>query len=75
MAITFQAHVEGKVIIPDEPIELRDGEKLEVTRTSDARPSAATIADRLARMQALAGMINVPGPSLESLRRENLYED
>jgi hypothetical protein len=37
MTRTFKAHWDGKVIVPDEPVELPEGEKLEIT----AAPAAS----------------------------------
>ena len=73
MSMTIKAHFDGRVIVPDEPVELNTGEQVEViikerhrARTADERRAA------LKRITSRAVRANIP---LEALRRENMYED
>ncbi len=79
MTIAIKGHFDGKVIVPDEPVDLPIGEPLEIeVRPSGngERPTAPlSIEERLRRVDAAAGRIRAPAPSAESLRRENLYEE
>jgi hypothetical protein len=76
MARTIRARFDGRVIVPEEPVDLPPDQELEVElRPIPAPPDAATIADRLQRLAAASGRIVGPVLSDEALRRENLYED
>ncbi len=77
MSITIHAHFDGAVIVPDEPVELPIGERIEI-EIRQMNPEASDL-DLAARKAALQELISrgVKGLNIsdESLRRENLYED
>jgi hypothetical protein len=78
MIVRIRAHFDGKVIVPDEPVELPVDEPLEAelrTVASSARPSQAVIEERLRRLEMATGTIEGPEIPAEALRRENLYEE
>jgi hypothetical protein len=84
MTVTIKAHFDGKVIVPDEPVDLPVDQPLEVElRTPvDSRqasggdlPSAEVIAERLARLRTGSGRIRGVTLPDEALRRENIYEE
>ena len=77
MAISFRAHFDGKVIVPDEPVDLPVDQPLNI----EAQPVPRMHVDlsqeewhaALDRLVARA----IPGLKItdESLRRENIYEE
>ena len=75
MAIVIKAHYDGKVIVPDEPVDLPVGEPIEAElRVPSLRH------DRRAQTQAEWEEFSacvVDGLRLpeDAFRRENLYED
>ena len=83
MAIVIRAHFDGKVIVPDEPVEIPVGPlEVEIRLKSGALPppgdallSPEEAERRLAAWDALdehlVSGLNIPD---EALRRENLYE-
>lgn len=76
MAIRIRAHYDGKTIVPDEPIDLEVGERIDLTiEPAIVGRRAPTVEERraaLARIVSRAVPANIP---LEALRRENMYED
>ncbi len=77
MMTTLRAHFDGKVIVPDEPVELPVNQPLKVLvhlaalECSDLRPEERRAAlDRIVA-RAISGL-NIAD---EALRRENLYEE
>jgi hypothetical protein len=75
MAIVIKAHLEGKAVVPDEPLDLPINQPIEVEfRVADDRLSDEEIKRRLAawkRLGSRAVKANIPA---EALRRENMYE-
>lgn len=72
------AHFDGKVIVPDEPLDLPVDLPLQVQLIGpeeSQEASADQIADRLQRLARLAGSVSAPAPSSDALRRENLYDE
>jgi len=78
MSIRVRAHFDGKVIVPDEPVDLPVGQELEAELHIE-RPGKEEEDDFARRRVALHRIAShgVRGTSipLEALRRENLYED
>ena len=77
MGLTFRAHWDGKVIVPDEPIDLPVRETLMLTwQPSDLD---TIVADQEHRRRVLEEFFDlaVPGGNIpnEALRREYVYED
>jgi|GraSoiStandDraft_55_1057291.scaffolds.fasta_scaffold1277691_1 hypothetical protein len=77
MSMSIRAHFDGKVIVPDEPVELPVDQPLNVevhlavAEYSNLSPEERRAAvDRLAA-RAISGL-DIPD---EALRRENLYEE
>lgn len=77
MSVTIRLHFDGKVLVPDEPVDLPVDEPLKA-EVSPAEPklSAADIKRRRAALRRIASGaihgLNIPD---EALRRENMYED
>jgi len=82
--MAIRAHFDGKVIVPDEPVDLPVGAPLQVEfrlgsgllpPPGEDRLPPEEIKRRLAALKVLREMA-VSGPLVadESLRRENLYE-
>jgi hypothetical protein len=75
MSLTIRAHFDGKVIVPDEPVDLPVNQALEVL-LSPITPEDPTQEQRREALQRLVGRaihgVNIP---LEALRRENMYEE
>ncbi|GIV21434.1 MAG: hypothetical protein KatS3mg023_3185 [Armatimonadota bacterium] len=78
MKTLIHARYDGKVLIPEEPLELQEGQEvtlqiIEQGAQTDDRPS------REQRLRALKQLVAtaVEGANIpeEALRRENLYED
>jgi hypothetical protein len=77
MSMTIRARFDGKVIIPDEPVELPVGQPLQIeVSAASAEYSALTPEERRAALDRLIARA-IPGLSIpdEALRRENLYAD
>ncbi|MDQ3813577.1 MAG: hypothetical protein M3347_06465 [Armatimonadota bacterium] len=83
MTVVIQAHFDGKVIVPDEPVDLPLNQPLIVElkleeMSSDSSTEAnqeRIIEERLRRLREATGRIQAPEIPLEALRRENLYEE
>jgi hypothetical protein len=80
MAITIRAHYDGKVIVPDEPVDLPISEPLEV----ELRPLVTKgllvrddvrVEEKRRLLTESSGRISAPAIPAEALRRENLYEE
>ena len=74
--IVIKAHFDGKVIVPDEPVDLPVNEPLEFEYSvPEPRLSPEEIKRRRAALRRFASLAvkgaNIP---LEALRRENMYE-
>jgi len=77
MGIRVRAHFDGKVIVPEEPVDLPAGQQVQVElHIGQPFEEQDDFARRLAAMHRIAAR-GVRGTSipLEALRRENLYED
>ena len=80
MALTIRAHFDGRVIVPDEPVDLPVDQALEVelrpiTYLAGSDYKKLSIAERLERLARATGCISGPTIPDEALRRENLYEE
>jgi hypothetical protein len=80
--VTIRAHYDGKVIVPEDTVDLPVNQPLqlrivEATDVPEETPlSKAEIESRKAAFERfLARSIQVPDIPLEALRRENLYAD
>lgn len=78
MDTLIRGHFDGKVIVPDEPVELPVGEPLEIVLrpvpAADVPLSDAEVERRLYWLRQLEP-VSVPPIPDEALRRENLYEE
>ena len=77
--VSIRAHFDGKVIVPDEPVDLPVNAALEVDvrpRLRSGRADEATVTRRLAALERFVAR-GVAGASIpdEALRRERLYSD
>ncbi len=84
MCLNIRAHFDGRALIPDQPLDLPVNQPLSVEITQMAasgapngasQPTPQGIKDRLRKLEALDGLLAGPVIPLESLRRENLYDD
>ena len=79
MSVTFRAHFDGNVIVPDEPVDLPVDQPLTfIVRPipRDVDPMAGlTLEEKLERLRAASGRIKGITLPDEALRRENMYED
>jgi hypothetical protein len=79
MTQTIRAHFDGKVIVPDEPVDWPAGIAVTVQPHADPIPAErATPAQKRAAFEAfVAGAHARPVPHVadEALRRDSLYED
>jgi hypothetical protein len=81
MTQTFRAHFDGKVFIPDEPVDVPLEQPLQLTVHGGAGgevvdPLAGlSIEERVERIRSLAGHYKGPSVPLEAFSRENLYEE
>lgn len=75
MSIVIRAHFDGKVIVPDEPVDIPIGPLEAELRPDDALLSPEEVEQRLAAWDALDEHL-VPGLNIpdEALRRESMYE-
>ncbi len=75
----IRAHFDGRVIVPDEPVNLPIDTPLhlKLVETSQANGHAdeVTVQQRLQRLAAVTGCLDGSSLSSESLRRENMYDD
>lgn len=81
MTTTIRAHFDGKVIVPDEPVDLPIDQPLEISfqsivEHSDSEPERLSVEERLKRLHQAMGRIT-GGPVIpdEALRRESMYEE
>jgi len=75
MTLTARVHFDGKVIIPDEPVDLPVGETIEAEFRVASRPGnrrQATQASWEQFVECVVPGLNIPE---DAFRRENLYED
>jgi len=77
MTVRIKGHFDGKMIVPDEPVDWPAGTPLIVEVYSSARnPPAPTLEERLDALHRIASRsCTSPGIPLEALRRENMYGD
>lgn len=76
MSIVIKVHLDGKTIVPDEPVDLPINQPMEAElRVPDVKLSPTEIKRRQAAVKRFAARAvkgaNIP---LEELRRENMYE-
>jgi hypothetical protein len=72
MAVVIRAHFDGKVLVPEEPLDLPVDEPLELELRSVGREGAGRLKEMIDRLAARP----LPGPALSAdvLRRETMYE-
>ena len=76
LPVTIRAHFDGKVIVPDEPVDWPVGRSIRVSIDLQEEPRVPSVEERRAALRRLAARA-VPGVNIpeEALRRENLYEE
>ena len=78
MTWRIRAHFDGKVIVPDEAVDLPVDSPLEVclsaTPGNGAQAGDQAIQERLRRLARATGCLSAPTIPAEALRRESLYE-
>lgn len=79
MTRSILAHFDGRVIVPDEPVDLPTNAplRLDISRMPTAKEtdSGDPIAEQARRIRALEGMFSGPTLPDEALRRESIYAD
>lgn len=74
MPVTIQAHFDGKVIVPDEPVKLPINQGFRLTMDLGEREDKVSDAEWHEALERLMARgvhgLNIPD---EALRRENLY--
>jgi hypothetical protein len=74
--MTIRAHFDGKVLVPDEPLDLPINEPLDLELLPSAgKLVGAAIEEQLARLNRASGRIRGPVIPPEALRRSALYEE
>lgn len=76
MSVVIRVHFDGKVFVPEEPVDLPVNEPIEAEfRIPDVKLSPAEIRRRRAALRRFAARavkgVNIPP---EALRRENMYD-
>ena len=77
MVRRIRAHFDGRVIVPDEPLDLPLNQPLRVELTAETPENGsakARVAQRLKALEAITGTVAGPAIPDEALRRENLYD-
>lgn len=77
MKTLIHARYDGKALIPEEPLELKEGERVAILLLESAlRVQEPSLEEKMAALQRFVerGVRGVNLPD-EALRRENLYED
>jgi hypothetical protein len=77
MALTIRAHFDGRVIVPDEPLDLPVDQALRVDLTPiSPETEALAVEERRAALRRVASR-KIHGLSIpdEALRREHLYDE
>jgi hypothetical protein len=76
MVRTIRAHYDGKVIVPDEPLNLPTNQRLRVQLLPEWTTAAGTAAERQAAVEWFRGNA-IPGLGLPdaALTRESIYGD
>jgi hypothetical protein len=80
MLLNIRAHFDGKVFIPDEPVELPVDQPLTINVEIGARFLTTPAATQDERERAFQRLISTPIPRTtpipdEALRRETMYDD
>ncbi len=75
MSVRLRAHFDGRVIVPDEPLDVPVNQPLTVSIDTPV-PVPGDTASKLAALNRIASRA-VPGVNLpaEALSRESIYED
>ena len=78
MTWKIRAHFDGKVIVPDESVDLPVDSPLEVSLTAvpgnGTQAGEQVIQERLRKLARATGCLAGPSIPTEALRRESLYE-
>ena len=83
MSLHIRAHFDGRVFVPDQPVDLPINQPLDLEVTSGKPNGVANgeavspeaIQERLRKLREIGGKFNGPVLSDEALRRENLYDE
>jgi hypothetical protein len=71
----IRAHFDGKVVVPDEPVQLTPGQPVEVHFSSDSQPTPSPEQRRAALDMLLSNPLAGPGIPDWALSREYIYDD
>lgn len=77
MVHRIRAHFDGRIIVPDEPVDLPRNQPLDVDLrviAPEFGPDRALIEQRLWALGRLSGAVTAPPVPPEALRRESLYD-
>jgi hypothetical protein len=75
MTVNLRAHFDGRVIVPDEPVDLPENQPLTLQISVPSEDVSTASAADAAFKRLLARTVKGANISDESLRRENMYED
>lgn len=79
MSHRFRARYDGRVLVPEGPVELPINHPLELAVVNEDEPAAEapprSPEEWLAAFRRFAGSISAPPIPNEALRRENLYDE
>lgn len=76
MKVAIRARFDGKVFVPEEPVDLAEGEEVWVFAVPQATGKRVSKEEALTALERFVsrGVAGVNLPD-EALRRENIYED
>ncbi len=76
MTTSLKAHYDGRVIIPDEPVDLPVNTPLELQLSPAAKePNERDLQEARRRLARATGFLKHPPPPPEALRRESIYDE
>jgi len=76
LPLTIDAHYDGKVIVPDEPVDLPENQPLRIALHLASPGKAVPSPDRRAALERLlARGVRVASIPDDALRRESLYQE
>ncbi len=79
MKQSFNAHFDGRVFVPDEPVDAPINTPLRLSLENGSNESSSGTSAHAARQReylaSITGIVSGPPIDTESLRRENLYDD
>jgi len=80
VVVSIRAHFDGRVIVPDEPVQLPVNTSLTVSISTDGAPGAQgrpprPVEDRLAAHARFSGSVSVGSLPKQISRADNFYQE